>query len=1001
MPSLIRNKKIYLFILFFGFLAFGFLNTEAEVTKPVGEPFSAKAVCTDKDGNLSSCSVQVCENSAGNYNICAATSLESKKCSASGSRSVCSVDFVCPSCGYFDVCGEAVDKKYVLTYVGGWQGVAWRWVYSTTTYCEQDVIYCNTHMPVLSSVSDSPDPQYPELGDQTINFNSDSYDPDEGDLIDLYICNNPDCTSCPGTVSTLETESFENGGFLGIGTYNPRSAGSDSVSNYISLSNYSVPSDVGDNLILVAWVAAEGGSQTSASSATFKGEQMTKIDNASSQVDNYRGIAFFWKSVSLGDSGTIRADFPGSDVRQGAIHAITLSNVDISGSVPLAARFKAEAASPIRQIITNLSEGDAIITGGYNADPKELFAYGPDHERETHRTNDSMASSLGYKESTGDNSGWLGWTSEGGNTRVVSLIAFPQISSESENNWNSGGDAKWFLTTKKSFDGEFSAGAASNDLGEDESTWLTVDKNFSQDGQISFYWKMESSRDTESLFFYIDGDYKAKVEREIDWQKKTFDVSAGQHTFKWVYAKESRYGSSDNNAWIDQVSFIGATEAIENDTSGCWAVSSQASVVDPSASYTCPSQDEVTINLKRGRNLFSPSITEGISIQEMTDSGCLISNVYSYNHNTGLYDSVSGVLQPGTGYVINSENDCSFAVSGTPWYFSGTPYNTGIYLIGSPYKPFRTVDLAGNCSAKMVVKAETDLGDNVYKEVDVFLPFNAYWLELSGNCSFGTDPVPPDYPLCDSYPCDKNRSNYWAKVCDNNSVCSDIIGVQTFGYSFEEKENDSPEASFSCSQPGCYAYSGSSNPVLQLINNSTDPNGIADIIRSEWTSEGGMSSASCVYCDYTVQSPFLRPDDYEVTLTVEDASGATDSFSRTITILTDSVADFRCSLDGETWESCEGFRGVQKAEIYFIDDPLLETGDEHYSRPSQWASSINSRTWRLNDVEFSTSYNPSVMLNDRQNTVELTIVDDQGRSDTRVYTFSTKLPLPTWKPIAP
>jgi len=250
------------------------------------------------------------------------------------------------------------------------------------------------------------------------------------------------------------------------------------------------------------------------------------------------------------------------------------------------------------------------------------------------------------------------------------------------------------------------------------------------------------------------------------------------------------------------------------------------------------------------------------------------------------------------------------------------------------------------------------------------------------------------------------RESYWARVCDDYGACSGITSINDFGCRADgEIENYPPEAVFHCKQDGesgvCSAYSGSSNPVLQLINDSTDPNGKADIIRSEWTSEEGMSSASCVYCDYAVQSPFLRPDDYEVTLTVEDASGATDSFSRTITILRDSVADFRCSLDGETWEPCEGFRGVQKAEIYFIDDPLLETGDEHYSRPSQWASSIDSRTWRLNDVEFSTSYNPSVMLNDRQNTVELTIVDDQGRSDTRVYTFSTKLPLPTWKPIAP
>lgn len=208
--------------------------------------------------------------------------------------------------------------------------------------------------------------------------------------------------------------------------------------------------------------------------------------------------------------------------------------------------------------------------------------------------------------------------------------------------------------------------------------------------------------------------------------------------------------------------------------------------------------------------------------------------------------------------------------------------------------------------------------------------------------------------------------------------------------------NRSPNARFSCSIPDCSAYAGSADPSLILENNSTDPNGRSDIIKSEWEvldySGGGLDCSGL--CDYPVQSVFFSAKNYEVKLTVIDKGGKSDSFIKEIRIKEDIVADFECSLSEDgPWINCEEFKGVQEEYAYFKNTSTL----------SENANGVSSWLWKLDDVPFSSGSGEvpivSVIIPGRSNTVELTLTDNKGRTDFTSYSFGAKLPLPTWQEV--
>ena len=75
-------------------------------------------------------------------------------------------------------------------------------------------------------------------------------------------------------------------------------------------------------------------------------------------------------------------------------------------------------------------------------------------------------------------------------------------------------------------------------------------------GFVSFDAKTSSEYFFDYFRFYIDGveQTTARLSGESGWQSFSFNVSAGNHTFKWVYEKDYSVDDGEDTAWFDNVS---------------------------------------------------------------------------------------------------------------------------------------------------------------------------------------------------------------------------------------------------------------------------------------------------------------------------------------------------------------------------------------------------------------------------------------------------------------
>jgi len=253
----------------------------------------------------------------------------------------------------------------------------------------------------------------------------------------------------------------------------------------------------------------------------------------------------------------------------------------------------------------------------------------------------------------------------------------------------------------------------------------------------------------------------------------------------------------------------------------------------------------------------------------------------------------------------------------------------------------------------------------------------------------------------------ENTTYQWRVRADYQCTIAWRSGlIWTDTYSFTTTVcNQPPTAAISCDPSNCQQYYGS--PLI-LVNDSTDPDGDGDIVVSKWykklqgepdTSYELLSYCDCTYkCDCTPQAE-VTPGSYTAKLYIEDSVGQPSTATENFQIFKDAEAGFMCSLDNRNWRSCEEIKPSGGELVYFRDDPALP----EYSTFSQGATSINQRIWRLNSQVFDSDNNPnpSLALNQTSNIIELTITDNQGRTDSVSHTISTGIPLPEWKEIPP
>lgn len=116
--------------------------------------------------------------------------------------------------------------------------------------------------------------------------------------------------------------------------------------------------------------------------------------------------------------------------------------------------------------------------------------------------------------------------------------------------WSSGGDLPWFSESAITHDGV--SAAESGHIAESQSSYLST--IVTENGQVSFYWKVSSEQDFDFLHFYINGVEKDSISGEVDWAQKTYPVSAGD-VLRWEYTKDDSNSDGLDSGFLDEVSF--------------------------------------------------------------------------------------------------------------------------------------------------------------------------------------------------------------------------------------------------------------------------------------------------------------------------------------------------------------------------------------------------------------------------------------------------------------
>ncbi len=74
---------------------------------------------------------------------------------------------------------------------------------------------------------------------------------------------------------------------------------------------------------------------------------------------------------------------------------------------------------------------------------------------------------------------------------------------------------------------------------------------------LSFWWKVSSEANFDTLQVAIDGVAQATISGEVNWTQNLLNIPAGIHTVKWSYAKDVTSSAGSDCGWLDEVT-VGA-----------------------------------------------------------------------------------------------------------------------------------------------------------------------------------------------------------------------------------------------------------------------------------------------------------------------------------------------------------------------------------------------------------------------------------------------------------
>ena len=112
----------------------------------------------------------------------------------------------------------------------------------------------------------------------------------------------------------------------------------------------------------------------------------------------------------------------------------------------------------------------------------------------------------------------------------------------------------WTITTNNPYEGTYCMKSGGAGVANVVSN-MSVTVEIPADGLMSFFGKISCENSWDYGYFYIDGVQKASFTGAGNWIEKTYEVTAGEHNFKWSYTKDGSVNSNDDCFYVDYINF--------------------------------------------------------------------------------------------------------------------------------------------------------------------------------------------------------------------------------------------------------------------------------------------------------------------------------------------------------------------------------------------------------------------------------------------------------------
>ena len=293
--------------------------------------------------------------------------------------------------------------------------------------------------------------------------------------------------------------------------------------------------------------------------------------------------------------------------------------------------------------------------------------------------------------------------------------------------WTNDQNYPWVVVTDAptGFNGTYCIKSSNSGVGSSTSS-IEFTFNFTAAGTISFRggcWGEGTSSVWDKCLFFIDGTEKLRKGALASWDYYSFEVEAGEHTFKWSYSKDGSVDPTIDAFFVDDVTIrIGlfpsptdlmVTDITKNSAKVSWTAPESSGITGYTYQYKKASEDSwisdettttsVTLNgLTSGttynfqvKTQYNSEYSDWATTNFTTD--CDVITTYPWSENFDGYTVASAYTPtartlPVCWNAINTSTYSSYAVYPSIYNYGSSPNCLRMYSAYSSYSDYDPQD---------------------------------------------------------------------------------------------------------------------------------------------------------------------------------------------------------------------------------------------------------------------------------------------------------------------